>query len=674
MAKTNSFRIGVDIGGTFTDITVVEQNGRISSYKTPSTPKAPAQSVLTGIRETLDVASLDPSSCASLVHGSTVGVNTIIQRVGDNVGVLVTQGFEDLLEIGRAKMPDPFSLFTMRPIPLTRRNWVRGVPERIDAKGRVLKPLDEKALLARAKELIDRGAASIAVVFINSYRNSAHEQRARTLLADAYPKIELAMSSEIWPQIREYERATVAVINSYISPKVKGYLSHLTREQKSTGLDCPLYMTSSNGGIVPIGHAMDRPISTLLSGPASGIVAALELMRVSKIPRSITMDIGGTSADLCVLEGDIIPYAWDQEIEGLPVTLPSVDISSIGAGGGSIAHADNLGLLHVGPQSAGADPGPVAYGRGGTKPTLTDAYLLSGFIDPNNFVGGRLKLDVQRTQEAMTKLAADLKLGVRDATRGVIKVATSSLAAEVTRLAAKKGIDIREFALMPFGGAGPTHACLLADEMNMRQVAIPYAPGTFCAMGSVLANFRLDFLKMIYAPAEKIDQAELDVWFKEVEASGRATLKEASSDIDDVMTLRYAGARFQGQGYEVTVPFENIRDLPKIFRAEYAKMYGSRSDEAPVEVISIRATVVGVTRKTTFSWPGSGTEVSRGKRKIDLLDKEQEWPVFVRAGMKPGWKGEGPFIVDQPDTTCVVTPGWKAEVDDVGTLHLRKDK
>lgn len=674
MANTNSFRIGVDIGGTFTDITVVEQGGRISSYKTPSTPKAPAQSVLTGIREALDVAELDTAACASLIHGSTVGVNTIIQRVGENVGVLVTQGFEDLLEIGRAKMPDPFSLFTMRPIPLTRRNWVRGVSERIDAKGRVLKPLDEAGLIAKAKELVERGASSIAVVFINSYRNPAHEQRARLLLAEAFPKVELAMSSEIWPQIREYERATVAVMNSYISPKVKGYLSHLTREKNTSGLRCPLYMTSSNGGIVPIGHAMDRPIATLLSGPASGIVAALEMMCISKIPRAITMDIGGTSADLCVLEGDTIPYAWDQEIEGLPVTLPSVDISSIGAGGGSIAHADNLGLLHVGPQSAGADPGPVAYGRGGTQPTLTDAYLLSGFIDPNNFVGGRLKLDVARAKEAMAKLAGQLKLGEREAVRGVIKVATSNLAAEVTRLAAKKGIDIREFVLLPFGGAGATHACLLADEMSMRQVAIPYAPGTFCAMGSVLANFRLDFLKMMYAPAEKIDQAELDAWFKEVETSARATLSEASSDIEDVTTLRYAGARFQGQGYEVTVPFENIRDLPRIFRGEYAKMYGSRSDDAPVEVISIRATVVGVTRKTSFSWPGGDVEASRGKRKVDLLDGEREWPVFARAGMKPGWKGVGPFIVDQPDTTCVVTPGWKAEVDEVGTLHLRKDK
>jgi N-methylhydantoinase A len=673
MTMSASFKIGVDIGGTFTDITIVEEGGRITSHKTPSTPKAPAESVLRGITEALRFADLDPVNCASFVHGSTVGVNTIIQRVGDKVGVLVTKGFEDLLEIGRAKMPDPFSLFTMPPIPLVRRNWVRGVPERLDAKGRMLQPLDEKAVLAGAKELVDQGARSLAVIFINSYRNPAHEQRTRAILTAAFPEIEVAISSEIWPQIREYERATVTVMNSYISPTVKGYLAHLTREQKISELGCPLYVTSSNGGIVPIGHAMERPISTLLSGPASGIVAALELMRSCRIPRAITMDMGGTSADLSVLEGDAIPYAWDQEVAGLPITLPSVDISSIGAGGGSIAYADNLGLLRVGPQSAGADPGPVAYGKGGTEMTLTDAYLLSGFIDPQNFLGGRLPLDVDQSKTAMGKLAAALNIGPRETAQGVIKVATSNLAAEVTRLAAKKGIDIREFALLPFGGAGATHACLLADEMSVGHIAIPYSPGTFCATGSVIADFRLDYLKMIYAPVEKIDPLELEAWFKEVEAAAGTTLSEASSDVDRILTLRFAGARFQGQGYEVAVPFANLTELAGNFRDEYAKMYGPRNDDAPVEVINIRATVVGVTRKTPFAWAGGkSADARRGRRTVDLLDKEQECPVYSRFAMPPGWKMAGPFIIDQPDTTCVVTPGWTAEVDRIGTLHLTK--
>jgi N-methylhydantoinase A len=673
MSAEPSLKIGVDIGGTFTDVAVVVSDGRVVTHKTPSTPRAPAEAVLQGIKESLGKAGLDPALCTSFVHGSTVGVNTIITRTGAKVGVLVTKGFEDLLELGRTKMPDPFSLFTARPIPLSRKDWVRGVRERIDSKGQVLEPLDEGALIASAKELVQQGAEILAIVFLNAYRNPAHENTARAKLHDALPNVDVAISTDIWPQVREYERATVLVMNSFIGPKVKRYLTHLQHEQRDIGLRCPLYMTSSNGGIVPLSHAIDRPISTLLSGPASGIIAAMHLMRLSHLPRIVTMDIGGTSADLCVIDGDEVPYAWDQEIEGLPVTLPSVDVSSIGAGGGSIAYADNLGLLRVGPQSAGADPGPVAYGRGGTKPTLTDAYLLSGFIDPDNFLGGRLSLDVARAREALKDLADVLKLGLRETASGVIQVATSNLAAEFTRLAAKKGIDSREYALVPFGGAGATHACLLADEVNINHIAIPYSPGTFCAAGSVLADFRLDYLWTVYAPLEKLTQAEVDSWFAQVEARARETLAEVKSDVLEIRTQRSVGVRYLGQGYEVSVPLPELSELPARFREEYRRLYGPRGDDAPLEVINIRATVIGTTRKMDFKWVGeSKSAPPKGSRKIDLLGQEYECPVYVRATMPPGWRANGPFIVDQPDTTCVATPGWNGEVDSIGTLHLRK--
>lgn len=673
MSPKPSLKIGVDIGGTFTDVAVVVSDGRVVTHKTPSTPQAPAQAVLQGIKESLEKAGLDPALCTSFVHGSTVGVNTIITRTGAKVGVLITKGFEDLLELGRTKMPDPFSLFTMRPIPLSRKDWVRGVRERIDSKGRVLESLDEKSLVAGAQELVQKGAEILAIVFLNAYRNPTHETEARAKLRSLLPAIDIAISTEIWPQVREYERATVLMMNSYIGPKVKRYLAHLQREQREIGLRCPLHMTSSNGGIVPLSHAIDRPISTLLSGPASGIIAAKQLMRLSDLPRIVTMDIGGTSADLCVIEGDQIPYAWDQEIDGLPVTLPSVDVSSIGAGGGSIAYADNLGLLRVGPQSAGADPGPVAYGRGGTKPTLTDAYLLSGFIDPDNFLGGRLSLDVARARDALKDLAHGLKLGLRDTASGIIQVATSNLAAEFTRLAAKKGIDAREFALVPFGGAGATHACLLADEVNINHIAIPYSPGTFCAAGSVLADFRLDYLWTVYAQLEKLNQADIDSWFAQVEARARETLSDVESDVLEIKTVRSAGVRYLGQGYEVSVSLPKLSELPDRFRKEYQRLYGPRGDDAPLEVIDIRATVVGTTRKMDFKWIGeSKAAPSKTLRKVDLFGREYEFPVYIRSKMPPGWRATGPFIVDQPDTTCVVTPGWSGEVDPIGTLHLRK--
>ena len=674
MARAASFKIGVDIGGTFTDVTIVDADGRITAHKTPSTPAAPADGVLKGLSEAMAKADLDPAQCSSFVHGSTIGVNTIITRTGAAVGVLVTKGFEDILELGRTKMPDPFSLFTMRPVPLSRKNFVRGVVERIDAKGRIVTPLDEASLLAGVRELQEQGAEIICCVFINAYRNPEHEQKARQRVLDVMPGTELVLSTDIWPQVREYERATVAVMKSYIAPRVKHYLGDLQKRQKDIGLSCPLYMTSSNGGIVPIGHAVSRPINTLLSGPASGIVATLQLMRASGMDKVVSMDIGGTSADLCVLDGDEIPYAWDQEIDGLPVTLPSVDVSSIGAGGGSIAYADNLGLLKVGPQSAGADPGPVAYGRGGTKPTLTDAYLVSGFIDPDNFLEGRLKLDIAGARNAIGELAQKLKLELRETASGVIQVATSNLVAEFTRLVAKKGIDTREFTLVPFGGAGATHACLLADEVHIYRIAIPYSPGTLCATGSVLANFRLDYVKTVYAPLEKMDQADVDAWTTEVEARARDTLREAEREIESIHTVRSAGVRYAGQGYEVAVTYERLAELPERFRLEYTKMYGPRDDEAALEVISVRATVVGTTRKAAPVWAGDREPGKpRGVRRIDVDGVEYDCPVYVRSSMPPGWKADGPFVVDQPDTTCVVTKGWRAEVDAIGTLHLRKE-
>jgi N-methylhydantoinase A len=404
------------------------------------------------------------------------------------------------------------------------------------------------------------------------------------------------------------------------------------------------------------------------------VVAALHLMRASNLPRVVTMDLGGTSADLCVLSEGHVPYAWDQEIEGLPVTLPSVDVSSIGAGGGSIAYADNLGLLRVGPQSAGADPGPVAYGRGGKYPTLTDAYLVSGFIDPASFLGGELPLDVDRAREALDELARTLNLGLRETAAGIIRVATSSLAAEFTRLAAKKGIDPREFVLVAFGGAGPTHACLLAEEMHIPHIAIPASPGTFCAMGSVLADFRLDYLKTVYGPLEDVSQADVDTWVGEVEARAHETLRAAATDVVGIQTLRTADLRYLGQGYEVPIPFERLDDLPERFRSEYRRLYGPRGDEAPLEIINIRATVLGSTRPMAFRWTGgSRVEPAKGTRRVDVLGREYECPVYVRAGMPPGWQARGPFIVEQPDTTGVVTAGWAAEVDAVGTLHLRKE-
>jgi len=667
------FRIGVDIGGTFTDTTVLDDDGTVTISKTPSVPNAPEQGVIDGIVLGLERAGLSPAACTALVNSSTIAVNSVVQRNGAAVGLLVTEGFEDLLELGRVKMSDPFSLKAVRQTPLVAKSWVRGVKERIDAGGRIVTPLDRRRLLSAARDLVAQGAEALAIIFLHSHANPAHETAAKNALARTFPRLDIATSSEVWPQIREYERATVLVMNSYIAPKVGRYIRSLDAMKGAPGLVCPLYISGSNGGIMPASHATARPITTLLSGPSAGIVAAANLMRNAGIDKGITLDIGGTSADICVLERPEIPYAWGQEIEGLPVAVPYVDVSSIGAGGGSVAYADNLGVLKVGPRSAGAVPGPAAYDYGGREPTLTDAYLVTGLIDPGNFVGGRIKLNPARAAEAITPLAKMLRLGVTEAAAGIIRVTTSNLMAEFTRLMAKRGVDPRDFVLIAFGGAGPTHACLLADELHIRRIAIPVSPGTFCALGSVLSDFRLDYLKTVYAPIGDISEQAIESWYAEIAARARDTLDEVRREIAELRVIRTADVRYLGQGFQVAIPFERVGELPDNFRAEYRKLYGPRHDDAPVEVINFRATVVGVTRKPMPRWASVEDAASEANEREVLLGTSwQVCPAYRRHRMQPGWRAAGPLLVDQADTTTVVTAGWAVEVDALGNLMLMK--
>ncbi len=669
-----TLHIGIDIGGTFTDVTLLRDDGTTAVFKTPSTPEAPERGVIHGVELALARAGATGAECAELIVSATVGLNAVIERKGSAVGLLVTAGFEDILELGRVKMTNVFSLKEVRRPPLIRKNWVRGVDERLSAGGQVLRPLDREGLLVAARDLVAQGAKTIAILFLHAYRNALHERQAAEILQAALPQIDVAISSALWPQIREYERATVLAMNSYITPKIRGYIAEIDRRKAELGLTCPLHVSASNGGLVPAPLAAGRPITTLLSGPSAGVVAAVELMRGAGIDAAITFDMGGTSADICVLQQRDIPYAWGQEIEGLPIVMPYVDVSAIGSGGGSIAHVDNVGLLRVGPESAGSVPGPAAYGRGGTRPTVTDAYLVNGYIDAGNVIGGEIELSLDRATAAIGRLADALGLGVPETAAGILKVTTSIQVAEFTRLAAKKGVDFRDFVLIPFGGAGPTQACLLADEMQIRRIAIPATPGVFCALGSVLADFRLDYIRTVYGAFDTLDEAEIDAWFAAQAAAGRVALADVAERIAAIEMRRVADVRYQGQGFEVAVEFTEVGDVPEAFRREYEKLYGSRDDTAQVEIIAFRASVIGRRLRPTPRPALEGVAVQPpGERRIALGTAAQVVPVYRRDQLAPGWRGEGPFLVDQSDTTCLVTPGWQATVDGAGTLHLRKD-
>lgn len=668
------FRVGVDIGGTFTDI-VMLKNKEISILKRPTTGHAPEIAVLEGIQDTLDAFDLNPLDCAEFVNSSTVAVNTIVQRKGSRVGLILTKGFEDLMAIGRMKMPDPFSLTTMRRPPLVPKTDIRGVTERIDAKGEVVTSLDLEELMTAAQSLIDTGVKSLAILFLHSYANATHEKQAKEFLLAKGIKLPISISTEIWPQVREYERASALVMNAYTTPPVATYISKLSERRAEIGMKCPMYVSGSNGGIITVDLAVDRPILTLLSGPSAGIVAAVRLMRDTGIDKAITLDMGGTSADICVLRQADVPYAWGQEIEGQPVTLPYVDVSSIGSGGGSIASVDNLGVLKVGPDSAGSVPGPASYGRGGTAATLTDAYVCNGIVAPSNFGGGGLQLDSKKAITAIENVANKLQLPVSEAAEGVIRVTTSNLVAELTRLTAQYGIDPREFTLIPFGGAGPTHAAFLADQLGMKQMVIPMSPGNFCALGSLLADFRLDYLFTQYSRLDDVDHIVIEKWFDSIETLGRQSLGEVEDELEEIVLNRFAELRYLGQGFEVTIPFKDIDDIPALFAEEYRRLYGRRQDEEPIEVINFRATLVGRRPSQTFQKiPEASAIAETQSRSAYISGKQQDVPAYHRDSIGIGWRADGPLFIDQSDTTCVLTDGWTATVNEVGTLFASKDK
>ena len=412
--------------------------------------------MVNGVAEILKQQNRRPEECAGFIHGTTLALNAVLTRNGAKVGLIVTRGFGDILEVGRLQMPDPFNFYTQKPRPLVRKNFVREVNERILGNGRVDTPLDVADLEKAVDELIKKGAELLAISFINGFRNAVHEEEAARVIRKRYPSIPLSLSSEVWPEIREFERTMVTVMNAFVTPKVATYLDRLQGRLNKFGLSGPVNITTSNGGMLPARIVKNRPGTTLLSGPASGIIASTQLAVACKLDNIIAFDMGGTSSDFAVISDAKIPYSTETHIGDLPVIFPCVDVVSVGAGGGSIARLDNLGVLKVGPQSAGADPGPVCYGRGGTAPTTTDAYLATGILDGNNFLGGRVKLDEQRAKQAIADLAKQTKYSADEFAEGMLRVATSNLIVGIGKIEGRIGIDTRDFAILAYGGAGPT--------------------------------------------------------------------------------------------------------------------------------------------------------------------------------------------------------------------------
>lgn len=674
-----TLRLGIDIGGTFTDLVLMnEATGETVALKTPSTPADPAAAVLNGITHLISEHDLDPRGIRYFVHGTTLALNTLIQRSGATTALLVTRGFKDVLEIGRLRLPDPTNFFVQKVSPLVPRRLVREVDERLMANGAVYLPLDLAQLDQAVRELVAEGASAVALCFLHAYKSDQHERAAAEYIRATFD-LYVTTSSEIWPQQREFERATVAVINAHIGDRMQRYFERLEGNVREVGIPAPIFTTRSNGGIMTARSASAVPVETLLSGPSAGVMGAVHVGQRAGHGKLITLDIGGTSADVSIIEGEV-HYSTENQVGDFPIFLPAVDVSSIGAGGGSIAWLDQSGLLKVGPKSAGADPGPACYGRGGEEATLTDAYVALGLIRPENFLGGRLPLHAAKAEAALLRVGEPLGMDVAATASSVVEVTTANMYAQFMPLMGKRGIDPRDFTLFAYGGAGPTHACLLAQEVGIRRVVAPRSPGTLCALGSLVTDIKSDFIKTLYTDTNQCRLDELDAEFRALESAATEWLATQHVTTVEEYTIRSADMRYKGQSFDITVPlteaFANGGDLERIrepFHRVYERVYGFSDPDAPVEIINARVTIIGTTPKPVTeasTRSPNGATVAESVMTRQILERRQPAlaGVYQWDALSPGATVKGPAIIEAVDTTFFLPTGFTAATDDWGNI------
>lgn len=670
------FRLGIDIGGTFTDVILInEEGGVVASLKTPSIPATPELAIFNAIDD-LAARGFDPTAIRLFVHGTTLAVNTLIERNGALTGLLVTRGFRDLLEIRRLRLENSTDFYGDKPLPLVPRHLVKEIRERVLADGRIHEALDEDQLRTAVRELISEDVTAVAICFLHAYKNARHERQARTLIGREFPQLFICTSSDIWPQQREYERGLVTVMNAYIGDQMARYFRNLEAGMVQRSLQTKLLSTKSNGGVMTVARAAQEPVQTLLSGPASGVIGAAYVARIAGFSRVVTLDMGGTSADVAVVDGEP-SYSTENQVGDFPVIMPAVDVTSIGAGGGSIAWIDSAGVLKVGPQSAAADPGPACYGRGGRHATVTDAYVRLGIIAPDRFLGGQIPLMPERAEAALVSIGARLGLDSRATAQAILDVATSNMYAQFTPLMARKGVDPRDFVLLAYGGAGPTHAFLFARDVGIRRVLVPSTPGTLCALGCIVADLRHDVVHTLYRSDYQINDAELEQSFADLETRGREWLAGESAsgiELETSYVLFSADMRYEGQAFEidVSIPADRRRSVAgaaALFQDRYHGVFGINDPKAPVTFVNVRATVVGVTSKAkSLASPAGAPRRPREVRSIFYDGRAQDAQVVHRTTLRADERIPGPAVIEQYDTTTFVPAGFSVTVDAMGNL------
>ncbi|MBX3596373.1 MAG: hydantoinase/oxoprolinase family protein [Rhizobiaceae bacterium] len=674
------YRIGVDIGGSFTDFAIFdEQTNTLRSLKTFSRPDKPGAEVMTGIGLAGERYGIKPEDISYFTHGTTVGINTVIQRKGLSLALFATEGFVDVLEIGRIKIADMYNLLSRRPAPLIGRDMVFGIPGRLDAVGEEIEPINEQAVSDAIKRAVAAGAEGIVISLLHSYRNPAHEQRVKAMVEAQAPGLPVFCSSETWPIIREYERTITTIIGAYVQPRVAEYLGSLQRALAEVGVAGEPRLTKSNGGVMTAEQGKSECVQMILSGTASGVIGASYVAKVAGIEKCMSLDIGGTSADVAIIIDGEPQYGVGELIGEFQIFIPSVSVSSIGEGGGSIAWVDGQNVLRVGPESAGSSPGPACYGRGGTRATITDAFVALGAIGHADLGYNAVKVDREASRRVVGELAEKLGHTIEQTAEAIIDIAVSGMYTDVSALVSRYGIDPRDFSVLAFGGAGPMMACFLANEMRMKEVVVPPTPGVLSALGGLIADVKNDFLSTVYVEAS--DQAAIVIAdeFKALKERALAWLREGQGYDGEYDLIYSAEMRYRGQSFEIDTRISpeaaaghDMAGMVDSFHKEHERIYGHSDRDAAVQIISIRLVISGKTRKPEFpKLPLKVAQaVPQGTVQVWMKGAMRDTALFNRTDLHPGHYLNGPAIIGQEDCTTVVPPGCALKVDEFGNLRI----
>ena len=679
------YRLTVDTGGTFSDFVYVNDDTReVSIAKIPSTPDDPSRAILGGVEE-LIAKGVKPDEIGFFCHGTTVGTNALLEGKGVRTGLLVTKGFRGIYEVGEQSRPHGPAIFDImydKPAMLAPPSRTGEVVERVSFEGEVLLPLDEDALRQTLRELREEDVQSIAICFLFSFLAPQHEQRAREIVEEEIPGCGVSISSEIVPQIREYYRLSTTVINAYLQPILARYIANLDQRLKDAGVTTrQKYIMQSNGGMATFEATAKKAVATVLSGPAGGITASVYACRTTGFQNLITFDMGGTSCDVALIKDGQPSIANRGKVEGRDVALPMIEINTVSAGGGTLAHVDRFGELIVGPQSAGAQPGPACYGRGGTQPTITDCNLVLGYLSPDNFLGGKMRLDAQASQDAINNaVAKPLDMQAQDAAEGVVRIINVKMQEAIKAISTMRGHDLRDFMLLAFGGAGPLHAGPIAAELGMAGVIVPLYPGVYSAMGLVMSDVKHDYVRSRLTALSRADEGDVNAVLEELASQARKDLAEEGFSHDKAEIEYALDMRYAGQGYEITLPCNaplapgGLAQLRSAFDEEHRKMFGHTAPQEPVEIISYR--VRGIGRVPPVELPKfapTGAPLAGAIREMRIArfnGQSMECPVYQRELLDVGAVFSGPAIVDQLDCTSVIPPGQHVRVDEYRNMII----